>query len=89
MARTQDRIYRLLALIYPWKDIAAAEWTLEHGDSRGAASASEYLDNILTGQLRKRLMPVLEDLPLEEKVRKRATCCSGRGRATSKRRCCS
>ena len=44
MARTKDRIYRLLALIYPWKDIAAAEWTLQHGDSRSRASASEYLD---------------------------------------------
>ncbi len=70
MARTKDRIYRLLALIYPWKDIAAAEWTLQHGDSRSRASASEYLDNVLSGQLRKRIMPLLEDLPLEEKVRR-------------------
>jgi ATP/ADP translocase/CRP-like cAMP-binding protein/HEAT repeat protein len=70
MARTKDRIYSLLALIYPWKDIAAAEWTLEHGDTRSRASASEYLDNILSGQLRKRIMPLLEDLPMEEKVRR-------------------
>ena len=70
MARTKDRIYRLLALIYPWQDISAAQWTLEHGDARSRASASEYLDNILTGQLRKRIMPMLEDLPLDEKVRR-------------------
>jgi ATP:ADP antiporter, AAA family len=70
MARTQDRVYRLLALIYPWKDIAAAEWTMHHGDPRSRASASEYLDNILTGQLRKYLMPILEELPQEEKVRR-------------------
>ena len=70
MARTQDRIYRLLALIYPWKDIAAAEWTLHHGDARRRASASEYLDNILTGQLRKYLIPILEELPQDEKVRR-------------------
>ena len=68
--RTSDRVYRLLALIYPWKDIAAARWALERGDSRARSSASEYLDNILTGNLRKRLVPVLEDMPLEEKVRK-------------------
>src|SRR5262249_12373632 len=30
----------------------------------------EYLDNILTGHLRKRIMPVLEDLPTEERVRR-------------------
>src|SRR4051812_43803898 len=70
MARIKDRIYRLLALIYPWKDIAAAEWTLQHGDSRSRASASEYLDNVLSGNLRKRIMPLLEDLPAEEKVRR-------------------
>ena len=70
MARTKDRIYRLLTLIYPWKDIAAAEWTLQHGDTRSRASASEYLDNILSGNLRKRIMPLLEDLPREEKVRR-------------------
>ena len=44
-----NRVYLLLSLIYPWKDIAAARWTLEHGDSRAKASASEYLDNILSG----------------------------------------
>ena len=70
LERTRDRIYRLLALIYPWRDIGAAQWTLGHGDARSRASASEYLDNILTGQLRKRIMPVLEDLPLEERVKR-------------------
>jgi AAA family ATP:ADP antiporter len=70
MERTRDRIYRLLALLYPWRDIAAAEWTLRNGDPRARASASEYLDNVLTGQLRKRIMPILEDLPRDEKVRR-------------------
>ena len=68
--RTRERIFRLLSLIYPWHDIAAAEWTLAHGDSRARASASEYLDNVLTGPLRKETMPVLEDLPIDEKVRR-------------------
>jgi ATP:ADP antiporter, AAA family len=70
MERMRDRIYRLLALMYPWRDIAAAEWTMRNGEPRTRASASEYLDNILTGQLRKQVMPVIEDLPLEEKVRR-------------------
>jgi AAA family ATP:ADP antiporter len=70
MERTKDRIFRLLSLIYPWRDVSAAEWTLAHGDARARASASEYLDNILTSQLRKRILPVLEDLPMEEKVRR-------------------
>src|SRR3954451_3053646 len=70
MERALNRTHLLLGLIYPWRDIAAARWTLEHGDPRTRASASEYLDNLLTGQLRKHIMPALEDLPREEKVRR-------------------
>jgi len=70
LARTVDRIYHLLAMIYPWKDVAAARWTLEHTTGRARAGALEYLDNLLTGQVRKRVVPVLDDVPLEEKVRR-------------------
>ena len=69
LVRGVDRVYRLLALLHPWKDIAAARWAIDHGDARSKASAFEYLDNILEGQLRSRLMPVLEELPMEEKLR--------------------
>ena len=68
MRRAIDRVYELLGLIYPSKDIVAARWTLEHGDSRSRASAAEYLDNMLSGDLRKRLIPIIEDIPIEEKV---------------------
>jgi AAA family ATP:ADP antiporter len=61
MARIRDRVYRLLGLLYPWKDIEAARWATVHGDSRSRSGALEYLDNLLTGALRKRLMPVLEE----------------------------
>lgn len=70
LGRTLDRLYKLLGLLYPWKDISAARWSLEHGDTRVKASAAEYLDNLLDSQVRKRVMPVLEDLPIEEKVRR-------------------
>ena len=70
LARSVDRIYRLLGLLYPWKDIAAARWAIERGDARARSSAFEYLDNILAGQLRGRLMPVLEEIPLDDKVRR-------------------
>jgi ATP/ADP translocase/CRP-like cAMP-binding protein/HEAT repeat protein len=70
LERTLDRIFRLLALVYPWKDIRAARWTLEHGDARTRAGALEYLDNLLTGPVRKQIMPLIEEMPLEEKVRR-------------------
>ena len=68
--RSKDRIYRVLSLIHPWKDIAAAQWTLAHGEARARASASEYLDNILSGELRKVTLAVVEEMPLEERVRR-------------------
>ena len=40
------------------------------GDARAHARAAEYLDNLLEGPLRRWLMPLLEEAPLEEKARK-------------------
>jgi len=70
LARTLDRMYRLLGLIYPWKDIAAARHTIAHGTARARAGAIEYLDNLLGGTLRRRVLPILEDTPMEDKVRR-------------------
>ena len=40
IGRSVDRIYRLLALLYPWKDIAAARWAVEHGTPGRAPAPS-------------------------------------------------
>jgi AAA family ATP:ADP antiporter len=69
MARTKDRVYRLLGLIYPWKDIEAVRWAIQHSDSRSRSAALEYLDNVLKGALRKKLMPVLEEPAAGEELR--------------------
>ena len=69
MARALDRIYRLLGLLYQVDDIAAARSAIEHGDARRRARAIEYLDNLLAGHIRRRVMPLLDDTPLAEKVR--------------------
>src|SRR5439155_3930850 len=37
IVRTKDRIYRLLGLMFGWKDIAGARWALERGDARARA----------------------------------------------------
>ena len=67
--RTVDRIYRLLGLLYHGDDVAAARYTIEQGESRRRAAAVEYLDNLLGGTVRKRVMPILDDSPLSDKVR--------------------
>jgi ATP:ADP antiporter, AAA family len=69
LARSIDRIFRLLALRYSAKDVAAARYTLEHGDARERASALEYLDHEMTGLVRKRVMPIIDETPLDERIR--------------------
>jgi ATP:ADP antiporter, AAA family len=66
MKRGVDRIYRLMSLLYPWKDITAARKTIEKGDTRSRAGTLEYLDNLLEGGLRKTLIPLLEDMRPED-----------------------
>jgi AAA family ATP:ADP antiporter len=68
--RTRERVFRLLGLLYSNADISAAWVALEHGDVRRRAGASEYLDNVLSGPLRKRVLLMVEDMPADERVRK-------------------
>jgi AAA family ATP:ADP antiporter len=56
-----DCIYRLLGLLYDTDHVAAARYTIEHGDGRRRAAAVEYLDNLLKGTVRKRVLPILEE----------------------------
>jgi ATP/ADP translocase/CRP-like cAMP-binding protein len=69
LGRTLDRIFRELALIYPWQDIAAARRAIASPDSRKRARALEYLDNLLPGPMRKRILPIVDEVPIAEKVR--------------------
>ena len=78
--RAVSRIFALLSLLHPWKDIAAVRWALENGSGRQRASASEYPDNILAAPLRKRVMPIFEDMPLEERVHRANVLLGTRGR---------
>jgi CRP-like cAMP-binding protein len=67
--------------MYPWKDISAARWAIERGDARERSSAFEYLDNLIGGNLRKAVMPIVEDMPVEEKVRRGSAFLHERARA--------
>jgi len=69
-ARSRNRIFTLLGLIYPYRDIDAARFAIDHGDARSRASAAEYLDNLLGGELRRRVMLLVEEMPLDERVRR-------------------
>jgi len=68
--RAMDRIYRLMGLLSDAKDIRAARWAIQYGDARARASAVELLDNTLSGDVRKLFLPLVDDAPIDERVRK-------------------
>ena len=68
--RAFSRVFTLLGFVHPAGDIAAVRHALTAGDSRSRSSAAEFLDNILTGTARHRVMLLAEEMPLDERVRK-------------------
>jgi ATP:ADP antiporter, AAA family len=68
--RAVDRVFRLLALVHPPADVHAVQAALRQGDARARASAAEYFDNLLKGDIRRRVMLLVEDMPADERIRK-------------------
>jgi len=69
-SRRLGRTFQLLGLINTPSDIAAVRHTLNSGDARIRARAIEYLDNLLSGDARKRVMLLVDEMPLDERIRK-------------------
>lgn len=69
-ARALNRTFNLLALIPPPSDIAAVRHAIKDADIKVRSRASEYLDNLLQGDVRKRVMLLVDDMPAEERIRK-------------------
>jgi ATP/ADP translocase/HEAT repeat protein/CRP-like cAMP-binding protein len=69
-SRSRERVFRLLGLIYSRGDMRAAWVALERGTPAEHASAAEYLDNVLSGALRKRVVLMVDDMPIDERVRR-------------------
>jgi HEAT repeat protein/CRP-like cAMP-binding protein len=69
-SRARGRVFRLLGLLHPPEDIAAVRAALAHSDARLRSGALEYLDNLLTGDVRRKVMLLLEEMPQEERIRR-------------------
>jgi ATP/ADP translocase/HEAT repeat protein/CRP-like cAMP-binding protein len=68
--RALNRIFRLLGLLYSSDDINAVRNALRTSDARLRSGAIEYLDNLLTGEPRRRVMMLIEEMPEAERVRR-------------------
>ena len=61
-----ERVFRLLGLRYPPRDIYNAFAATTSGNKATRANATEFLDNILSNNHKRLLLPIVEDLPAEE-----------------------
>jgi len=62
--------FGLLELLYPAADVRAAARSLSSGDRTLRAHALEYLDNTLSGRVRRELFAVIDELPATWKLRR-------------------
>jgi len=69
-ARALNRTFQLVGLIHSPGDVAAVRNALRDGDARARSGAIEYLDNLLTGNVGKRVMVMVDEMPADERVRK-------------------
>ena len=70
--RTQynlEIIFGMLALLHSPRDIRAAYQALTNNDAGLKAHALEYLDNTLSGDVHRAVFAVINDEPLEEKIK--------------------
>ena len=68
LERMLDRIYRLVGVLHDVGDVTAARHAIEHGGAAQRARALEYLDNLLRGQVRKRIMPLIDETPAPARI---------------------
>jgi ATP/ADP translocase/HEAT repeat protein len=61
LARSLDRIFRLLSIVYPLKDIELIHANMKSAVATTRANAIEVLDNLLETEEKKRVLPLLED----------------------------
>lgn len=60
-----ERIFKLLGLRYQQKDIEIAYEALRSEKQEAQLNAIEFLDNLLTGELKRKLLPIIEDSALD------------------------
>ena len=70
MEREKERVLRLLSLIYPPEDIGSATTALRTGSRAKQAQAIEFLDNLLTGDVKRDVFPLFDDAPAAERFQK-------------------
>lgn len=72
MSAAVTNVFALLELLLSPSDVRAAHCSLVSGQGILRARALEYLDNTLSGSLRRVVLEVIDDAPIEDKLRRAA-----------------
>lgn len=67
LARQKDLVFALLALRHPGSDVATARSGLRSKRSAVRAHALEYLDNLLSGEVRQWILALIDDVVRSER----------------------
>jgi AAA family ATP:ADP antiporter len=70
MEREKERVLRLLSLIYRPDDILRADAGLHSDNPATQAQAVEFLDNLLTGDVKRHVFPLFDDARAAERFEK-------------------
>ena len=70
LARSLKHIFELLSLIYPHDDILKAYQNISSGTKKAIDYSIELLDNILKRELKEFLIPLIDDVPFDDKVKR-------------------
>ena len=62
-------IFKLLGLLYPYEDMAKAYQNIQTGTKNSVAYAVELLDITLEKGIKEAILPLVEDLSQEERLK--------------------
>ncbi|MFQ6081838.1 MAG: Npt1/Npt2 family nucleotide transporter [Candidatus Aminicenantia bacterium] len=70
LAQPLKHIFELLSLIYPQEDVIKAYQNICTGTKKAIDYSIELLDNMLKKEIKEVLLPLIDDIPFKDKVRK-------------------
>jgi len=70
LARSLRRIFELLSLIYPHEDMIRAYQNICSGSGKALDYSIELLDNVVRRDVMETLLPLIDDIPLEDKAKR-------------------
>lgn len=68
--RALNRTFNLLGMVHAQGDVSAIRHALKDPEVRVRSRAIEFLDNLLEGEVRKKVMLLVDEMPMDERIRK-------------------